>query len=660
MNGCTRYFKTCRSFKRHLRLLHSQFYKDNILNNTHADADYPVGNNTSNEENDSLVDVEIDQNNQQNNDHTLNFDELIPQEGINVKSLVAEFLLHLREQFKTSGAACQYVSEQVQKIMDLDRQLSNQNLVNILSRENIDISNIPEASQLMTLETPSISAFSEFSSIQKLNDYIRSSEFFVEPLEVQLGYNASKSSFDTFQYVPILKTLNVMLMHEDVLGQVFHKGNVNDGIIRDFCDSTLHQNNPLFRLSPTSLKIQLYADEFGCANPLGNKQRKYKILGVYFVLGNLDLIYRSRLNLIQLAILCRNTLVKTYGLPSILAPLIKDLKQLETSGIDVKFEGNLSHFVGSVSVFSADNLAAHAIGGFMENFSTVKRICRFCMCSNDELNIFEEEKFVRRTKNSYDLQVSMITEDPDMIQTYGVKSKSPLNNLNFFHVIGGLPPDISHDLFEGVLPETLRHLTIAFIQEGLFTLEQLNEKISSFKYADPDKANKPQFQTNFQGLQKLKFRMTATEMWTFARLYPLMVGTYVPEDHSKWSCLMILLDVLDLVCARSFSEADLYNLKRSVEEFLKSYAILFPENNIKPKFHYLLHYASEIRVSGPPCTKWCLRFEGKHNFFKEISARSKNRINLTKTMAYPEEIAYFMLGQAKKLLKKEAHFVNTS
>ena len=33
----------------------------------------------------------------------------------------------------------------------------------------------------------------------------------------------------------------------------------------------------------------------------------------------------------------------------------------------------------------ADNLAVHALGGFFCNFGTVKRFCRFCNCTKDQL-----------------------------------------------------------------------------------------------------------------------------------------------------------------------------------------------------------------------------------------------------------------------------------
>lgn len=41
-------------------------------------------------------------------------------------------------------------------------------------------------------------------------------------------------------------------------------------------------------------------------------------------------------------------------------------------------------FRGSIGPFSSDNLGAHAIGGFIESFSSL-RICRVCMATSDDI-----------------------------------------------------------------------------------------------------------------------------------------------------------------------------------------------------------------------------------------------------------------------------------
>ena len=67
---------------------------------------------------------------------------------------------------------------------------------------------------------------------------------------------------------------------------------------------------------------------------------------------------------------------------------------------------------------------------------------------------------------------------PNLFQqfTYGISYRSPLNEIDDFHVANGqLPQDIMHVLFEGVLPKEIKLMLNSFINEQqFFTLDTLN------------------------------------------------------------------------------------------------------------------------------------------------------------------------------------------
>ena len=130
------------------------------------------------------------------------------------------------------------------------------------------------------------------------------------------------------------------------------------------------------------MQIFLYHDDFNIVNSLGNKTQKCKVSAFYFVIGNFSGQYKSRFQDIQLAILSPASLVSKYGYKEILKPL---LLKLEILGIKVSFQGVDHTFFSSLSMVVADNLAAHALGGFFYNFSTVETFCRFCNCRKNEL-----------------------------------------------------------------------------------------------------------------------------------------------------------------------------------------------------------------------------------------------------------------------------------
>ena len=95
----------------------------------------------------------------------------------------------------------------------------------------------------------------------------------------------------------------------------------------------------------------------------------------------------------------------------------------------------------------ADNLAAHALGGFFCNFSTVQRFCQFCNCSQEKLKAnLPSSSFSLRTSEKYDNNVLNINADKTLSSVCGIKENSSFNYLQYYHVINGLPPDIAHDI----------------------------------------------------------------------------------------------------------------------------------------------------------------------------------------------------------------------
>ena len=121
--------------------------------------------------------------------------------------------------------------------------------------------------------------------------------------------------------------------------------------------------------------------------------------------------FKSRLKDIHLVLLSPANFVSKYGYNSILSPLLEDLKKLENEGISVNFQGVLHRFKVTVTMVIADNLAAHALGGFFCNFSTVQRFCRFCNCRKSQLDEnLPVSTFVLRTKNACDNNLRAVLE----------------------------------------------------------------------------------------------------------------------------------------------------------------------------------------------------------------------------------------------------------
>lgn len=73
-------------------------------------------------------------------------------------------------------------------------------------------------------------------------------------------------------------------------------------------------------------------------------------------------------------------------------------------------------------------------------------------------------------------------------------------------------------------------------------------------------------------------------------------------------------------------------LEEKITEVLTTFHENFPDGVI-PKMHFLVHYPSLMLKYGPLIHLSCIRFEGKHQYFKKVSTVVCNFKNITKSLA---------------------------
>lgn len=215
------------------------------------------------------------------------------------------------------------------------------------------------------------------------------------------------------------------------------------------------------------------------------------------------------------------------------------------------------------------------------------------------------------------------------------------NNLAHFNVLSGYPPDIMHDVFEGVVPVELAHCLHVMMTKKYFSLEHLNKSILGFPYKWSDKTNKPHpipqtFSKTIGG--------NAHENWALLRFLPLIIGHLVPEDEKAWQVLMDLKDIVELLVAPTHTDESIAYLDCKISEHRKRYQELFPQVQLLPKHHYMEHYPALIRKFGPLVSLWTMRFEAKHSFFKQVIRHSNCFRNVPLTLAVKHQlmISYHM------------------
>ena len=163
-----------------------------------------------------------------------------------------------------------------------------------------------------------------------------------------------------------------------------------------------------------------------------------------------------------------------------------------------------------------------------------------------------------------------------------------------------------------------------------FGFLELHKKIVLFKYKGFDRNNVP---CEVDSLKE-KLSGNAVQNCTFIRLLPLLIGDKIVDPSDDvWQQIMRLRDIVEFVCAPSIAEWQIAYLKVIIEQYIEYRARLFPEHNLKPKHHYLLHYPSLIMQFGPLIRVWTMRFESKHSYFKRCVRSARCFKNVCYTMA---------------------------
>lgn len=477
------------------------------------------------------------------------------------------------------------------------------------------------------------------------NRYLKEQFSIVEPVEYILDAKEGK----TFQYVPILQSLSQILKNSDIQEKVL-KSVRNCGSscqYSSFRDGSHFKENKFLSGEELRLSLLLYSDDFEVCNPLGTSRKKHKVTGVYWVLADIPSVLRSTLSSIYLTVLCKADDVKKFGYPRVLEPLLSDLKSFEEDGLFVPCLGKI--IKGTIFSVIADNLGAHSVGGFIESFSG-SYICRFCVGERSQFQELEVRTgvFPGRTKLQHQLDVEAALASNT--HSRGVKRHCAITQrLNHFHVTTGYPPDVLHDLLEGIVPVELALCFDILIKKKYFSFEELNRIIKQFPYKWKDRTNCPQgIPPTFASRKTIGGN--AHENWCLLRLLPLMIGTKVQEEEQAWQLLMTLKDVVELVMSPTHTDESIGHLDSLIAEHRHRFSSVFPQGKLIPKHHFIEHYPQLIKAFGPLVSLWTMRFEAKHRFFKKIVRQTSCFRNILKSMAKKHQsmIAYHLHGSNVK------------
>nr|XP_023651449.1 uncharacterized protein LOC111835405 isoform X2 [Paramormyrops kingsleyae] len=551
---------------------------------------------------------------------------------VQLRNNLSCLFLKMHSVLHVSEMAIQDIVENLMHIFSLSQPLVRETIVRVLQEHGQSVSDaslnkLVDALMKSNVFVSATLEGAELSTAKRRKTFVKSNYPLVLPVQYTLD-----SSGHTAVYIPILHMLQTMFKNTDLLDKIQEVKPSLPGLYASHEDGTYFKENLLLsQAEELKLSLILYVDDIELANPLGTARKIHKLFAVYWLLANIPSQYRSNLHVIQLALLCKVPDLQKCGYESVLSPLLKDLSTLEQDGIFIE---TLGHCVrGTVFCVAADNLAAHGLAGFVQSFRG-PYVCRFCCCTVDQIQSTEvsEGEFSVRTRACHDLHVQNVVQGENASHL-GVKGSCVLRNtLQHFHPITGFPPDVLHDLFEGIVPVELALCISEMIHLKYFTLEFLNTKIRTFPYQHSDRLDKPQpIPKNFAA--KLSIGGNGHENSTLLRLLPLMVGSKVPEGDEAWALLMDLKEIVQLVLSPSFTEESIQYMQTKISDHRQSLQAVFPYFKLRPKHHYIEHYPELTKCFGPLVHLWTMRFEGKHRFFKKVIHDTQNFKNVLKTLA---------------------------
>ncbi|XP_042084783.1 uncharacterized protein LOC102293912 isoform X2 [Haplochromis burtoni] len=563
-----------------------------------------------------------------------------------IEKNMALLFLKLESKFNVSNKCIDEIIEELHFITETaSGPLIKEILQSCLRKNNCEIDESVVSDMVTELceanpFTSTLCSGGSLSSAYKRRAYFREQFAVVEPVEYALSREEDRS----FQYVPILKSLLQAMTRKEIQDLILHdeKPQGKDGTqYRAFCDGIYYKTNELFSGEDPTIAIILYIDDFEICNPLGTSRKKHKVTAVYWVIADIPAQLRSSLTSIFLAILCKADDVKRFGYSTVLEPLLKDLVSLEEEGLYVPALGR--KVKGTVFSIVADNLGAHSVGGFVENFCS-SYFCRFCLAEQSEFQVSEVRTgaFQPRITEQHEMHIQNVQENPALTHVCGVKRQCALTeNLKYFNVLTGYPPDLLHDLFEGIVPRELALCLQVFIKSKYFTLDELNKNIKTFPYKWSDKTDAPQ-QVSLNFAAKKSVGGNAHENWSLLRFLPLIIGSKIPEGEPAWEVLLVLKDIAELVVSHVHTEESICYLDSKISEHRHRFLQVFPHEKLIPKHHYLEHYPQLIRAYGPLVLLWTMRFEAKHSFFKRVvrHTHSFRNILLSLSMKHQLMMAY--------------------
>ena len=169
--------------------------------------------------------------------------------------------------------------------------------------------------------------------------------------------------------------------------------------------------------------------------------------------------------------------------------------------------------------------------GFASGF----RKCRTCLATDQDIQTkFDDEEFIHRSPEHHAEICKLLSIKSlhcHFSKIYGLNRDCLFNKLTHYHIVGGLPPDVMHDLLEGVVPLIICKVISKALENGKkrnFNLESLNHCIRNFSYSQSEARDKPSVISDTH-LKNGSLRQSSSQIWLLMTYLPIILLNEVPE-----------------------------------------------------------------------------------------------------------------------------------
>ena len=256
---------------------------------------------------------------------------------------------------------------------------------------------------------------------------------------------------------------------------------------------------------------------------------------------------------------------------------------------------------------------------------------------------YTEDSCSLKTVANYNTHLQAVKSYSVNKAIFGINKSCSLERLPYFNVIESFPPDLHHDILEGVVPLLLKLTIQKLIESKIINLSQLSYEIKTFPFGFHDSRNVPCEIRSHSFSSNGHLSGKASENRCLFRNLPIIIVNYLSilRDNipSFWEVFLLFISdtvnkisVSEILFSFTIKNDQITYLSYLIGNFLYLFHIEYPDK-MTPKMHYLLHYPRRLCLFGPLRHLWCMRFESKHNYFKRLCHIISNFKNITFTLS---------------------------